>query len=116
MELVAEGTLKITGVTVNEDNSVLCYEGDVGKYGRVFATHVIKSRDGNRNQGNFTGHSRTILEDGNALSATLQGIWSRDGGKMKFYSLDESSHGDQNFIRGEVDLLSRDCTAKVYAL
>ena len=116
MEKIAEAVMDITSVVVDGETTRICYEGNVGKYGRVFATHNFKSNDANRNSGNFTGDARTIMDDGSALSATLQGIWRRDGGEIQVYSLDDASNGDQNFIQAKVDLLNKKAHVEVNAL
>ena len=56
------------------------------------------------------------MDDGSALSATLQGIWRRDGGEIQVYSLDDASNGDQNFIQAKVDLLNKKAHVEVNAL
>ena len=40
---VAASTLAVTLVTVDEEVTPLTYEGEVGKYGRVFGTHHYSS-------------------------------------------------------------------------
>ena len=42
---VAESTMTITSVIVDKDVTTLTYEGDVGKYGRVFVTHHLRPSD-----------------------------------------------------------------------
>jgi hypothetical protein len=72
MELIAETVMDITSVIINDDSSMVCFEGNVGKYGRVFANHTYIPNTASKNSGKFYGEARTIMEDGTMVSASLQ--------------------------------------------
>jgi hypothetical protein len=48
------------------------------------------------------------------VSASLQGVFRRDGGKINVLSLDDASNGDQNYVTIEIDLLEKKSTVSVY--
>ena len=56
------------------------------------------------------------MEGGEAIGASLQGIWKRDGNKITIHSLDDASNGDQNYTVIEVDMISMKSVVKVHAL
>jgi hypothetical protein len=113
---VAESTMTITSVIVDKDVTTLTYEGDVGKYGRVFVTHHLRPNDASRQTYEIDGTARALLEDGSMLTASLQGIGRRSGGVIKLFSLDNVSNGDQNFSVGEVDVMKKSASVKVYSV
>jgi hypothetical protein len=114
MKLIAETVMDITSVIINDDSSMVCFEGNVGKYGRVFANHTYIPSTASKNSGKFYGEARTIMEDGTMVSASLQGVFRRDGGKINVLSLDDASNGDQNYVTIEIDLLEKKSTVSVY--
>ena len=113
---IAESTMTITSVIVDEDVTTLTYEGDVGKYGRVFATHHLRPSDTSRQSYEMDGTARALLEDGSMLTASAQGIGRRSGGVIKLFSLDNGSNGDQNFVVLEVDVMKKSAAVKVYSV
>tara|TARA_B100000579_G_scaffold223775_1_gene183131 strand:- start:351 stop:707 length:357 start_codon:yes stop_codon:yes gene_type:complete len=114
MELIAESVMDITSVIINEDSSMICFEGTVGKYGRVYANHTYIPNGTSKDAGKFYGEARTIMEDGTMVSASLQGVFRRSGGKISILSLDDASNGDQNYVRIEIDLLEKKSKVSVY--
>ena len=113
---IAESTLTVTSVRIEKEVTTLTYEGTVGKYGQAFGTHHLRPSDIARTAYEFEGSGRTLLEDGNLLSASLRGIGRRTGGIITLFSLDNLSNGDQNFAVIEVDVTNRTATAKLYSV
>ena len=113
---VAESAIAVTSVTVEKDVTVVNYEGDVGKYGRVFATHRLRASDEVREAYEFEGSARTLLEDGTAVSVSLRGIGRRSAGNIKLFSLDNASNGDQRLAVIEVDMMKKTASVKVYSV
>ena len=116
MEFAFETTLDVTSVIINEDSTTLCYEGMAGEYGRVFATHTLTGSNASKDTGTFKGDARIIIDDGSMISATLVGIWRRQGEKVKIFSLDNLTNGDQNHAELEVDIFQKKAYVKVYSL
>ncbi len=112
MELRAESEMKITLVIPIPGGSTLVSEGNAGKHGKVFASHNIYSNSATKNAGNFDGGARTLMEDGSAIGATLQGVWKRKGNIITINSLDDDTKGDQNYAITEADML--EMKTKVY--
>ena len=61
MELIAESEMKITSVIPIPGGSTLVSEGNVGKYGKVFASHNLYSNSATKNAGNFDGEARALI-------------------------------------------------------
>ncbi|HBW84131.1 MAG: hypothetical protein CMD92_01035 [Gammaproteobacteria bacterium] len=116
MDLIAESEMNVTSVIPMEGGSTLVSEGNVGKYGKVFASHNLYSNSSVKNAGNFDGEARALMEDGTAVGASLQGVWKRDGAKITINSLDDASNGDQNYAVIEVDMIEMKSKVKVYAI
>ena len=116
MEFSFETTLDVTSIIINEDSTTLCYEGMAGEYGRVFVTHTLTGSNASKDTGTFKGDARIIIDDGSIISATLIGIWRRRGEKVKIFSLDNLTNGDQNHAELEVDVLQKKAYVKVYSL
>ena len=98
---------EITSWTSTREGSSLTAEGLVGEgYGKVYLSYDFVSGTAVRNQGSFSGNLRSINQDGELVSATLQGIWKRDGKTLLMYTLDEFSNGDMIYAEGIVDLMA----------
>ena len=97
----------MTSWMAGNGESTITSEGIVGEgYGKVYLTHhfTIGSEDGM--SGEFTGQARTISQDGELQSASLQGSWSRDGKIVTMYSFDTLNNGVINHAQGVVDLFA----------
>tara|TARA_B100000965_G_scaffold5748_1_gene4499 strand:- start:2781 stop:3224 length:444 start_codon:yes stop_codon:yes gene_type:complete len=97
---------KITSWTASNTDSTITSEGMVGEgFGKVYLTHNFRSRFGDNTQGDFDGQVRSINNDGVMVTATLQGIWKREGKIVNMYTLDTFSDGDMIYAEGKVDLV-----------
>lgn len=98
---------EVTSWTSSQAGSSLTAEGLVGEgYGKVYLSYDFTSGTADRKQGNFSGHLRSINQDGEMVAATLQGIWKRDGKTLMMYTLDSFSNGDMIYAEGIVDLMA----------
>ena len=113
---IAEGEMSITSITVAETHSTLSTEGDVGDYGRVFATYNLFTSDDSRTSGTFEGSARALNADGEMISASLQGIYRRTGGTLELHSLDLATNGDRNFVTAQIDIVAKTSNVAVYSL
>tara|TARA_B100001175_G_C19324562_1_gene549405 strand:+ start:26 stop:460 length:435 start_codon:yes stop_codon:yes gene_type:complete len=101
-----DAEFKITSWHATNDDSTITSEGIVGEgFGKVYLTHNFRSRSGDNNQGDFDGQVRSINNDGVMVSATLQGIWKREGKIVNMYTLDTFSDGGMIYAEGKVDLV-----------
>ena len=108
MNVDMEADVIVTSVRMEEEQTVVSYEGDVGKYGHVFFTHRLESTLPDDSKGTFTGYARTILADGGSVTARLQGVWHREGSDLTVKSLDDGlGIPDQNYVVVKVDLIER---------
>ena len=101
-----DAEFKITSWLATNDDSTITSEGIVGEgFGKVYLTHNFRSRSGDNNQGDFDGQVRSINNDGVMVSATLQGIWKREGKIVNMYTLDTFSDCGMIYAEGKVDLV-----------
>ena len=69
------------------------------------AASDVYKRQGDNTQGDFDGQVRSINNDGVMVTATLQGIWKREGKIVNMYTLDTFSDGGMIYAEGKVDLV-----------
>ena len=87
---------KITSTTLTDEGGVINVVSDNEIYGKTWLTYNVKVNNPNSpDQGSFQGRAIAINNDGQRVSASRQGVWSRDGYIYSFYSLDDVSDGNQ---------------------
>ena len=107
----------ITSWTSHINGIALTAEGDVGEgYGKVYLSYDFVSSSADKNQGDFSGDIRTIINEGVMVAGTLQGIWKRDGKMVTMYTLDQFSNGDMIYATGTVDLVEGTMSFKAYPI
>ncbi len=80
--------------------------GEAGEYGRVYLSYEFTDKLGMGSQGEFTGFAWTQNgEDVN--TATLQGVYKKEGRVFKLYTFDNVSNGKLNVATGVVDFVAR---------
>ena len=80
--------------------------GDAGPYGRVYLSYIFTDIIGLKDRGEFTGHAWT--QNGEEVNtATLQGVYMKDGKVFKMYSFDLVSNGVINLALGTVDFVAK---------
>jgi len=80
--------------------------GDAGPYGRVYLSYTFTDLLGLKDRGEFTGHAWT--QNGEEVNtATLQGVYLKDGKVFKMYSFDLVSNGVINLALGTVDFVAK---------
>ena len=83
---------KINSTSLTESGGVIDVVSDNEKYGKTWLTYNVKVNNPNSpDQGSFQGRAIAINNDGVRVSASRQGVWSREGYIYSFYSLDDVS-------------------------
>ena len=108
------GEINITRMTIEEDSASFDFEGEVEGYGSVFASHVMKSVDGDRTIGVMNGEARTFLIDGTLITAPHRSTFKREKSKIKLFFTDAINNGAVNFVRRDIDLLSKHVSVKYW--
>jgi len=87
---------KINSTSLTDTGGVIDVVSDNEKYGKTWLTYNVKVNNPNSpDQGSFQGRAIAINNDGLRVSASRQGVWSREGYIYSFYSLDDVSDGNQ---------------------
>ena len=87
---------KINSTSLTDAGGVIDVVSDNEKYGKTWLTYNVKVNNPNSpDQGSFQGRAIAINNDGQRVSASRQGVWSREGYIYSFYSLDDVSDGNQ---------------------
>ena len=101
--------------TTDGTNYKISATGEAGPYGRVWLSYEFTDKLGMGDAGEFTGFAWT--QNGEEFAtATLQGVYRRNGTVFQMYSLDMVSNGVINIVSGEVDFVSKTMTFKVSPL
>jgi hypothetical protein len=80
--------------------------GEAGDYGRVYLSYEFTDKLGMQSQGEFTGFAWT--QNGEEVNtATLRGIYKKQGSVFKLYSFDNISDGKLNVATGVVDFVAK---------
>jgi len=89
--------------------------GEPGPCGRVWLPYEFTDKLGLGDSGEFTGFAWT--QNGEQFAtATLQGVYRREGSIFNMYSLDMVSDGVINIVSGEADFVVKTMTFKVSQL
>ena len=110
------GEMSITRMTIEDDSVSFDYEGEVEGYGSVFASHVMKSVDGDRTRGVMSGEVRTFLTDGTLITSPHRGTFRREKSKIKLFLTDAVNNGAVNFVIWDIDLLSKNVKVRYWEI
>ena len=86
--------------------------GDAGPYGRVYLSYVFTDKQNLGTAGEFTGFAWTQNGE-DVVTATLQGVYVKQGKVFKMYTFDAVSNGNLNFAIGIVDFVAKTMKFKV---
>ena len=115
-----QGIFAITAIQHKGQVMTAHMEGKVEGYGLVRLTHYYEhisnvGHDG-RSGGTVSGTAEAILDNGGVVSTPHMGTFTRDGGEMTVYFTDYVTNGDFNFVRFEVDLISKSSNVSFWSL
>lgn len=87
-------------------NYQISASGEAGEYGRVYLSYTFTDKQELGDRGEFTGHAWAQSgEDVN--TATLQGVYVKQGTVFKLYTLDTVSNGKFNFAVGTLNFIEK---------
>ena len=108
-------TLKATSVEFRDDVTVITAQGDVGKYGAVYASFELSyNRDGDG--GTVSGQGRGVVDKDTFFSGTFSGVWKRDGSNVVMRNLVNISDGNTNLDIIVLNSAERTLSVDVYAV
>ncbi len=101
--------------TTDGANYKISATGEAGPYGRVWLSYEFTDKLGMGDSGEFSGFAWT--QNGEQFAtATLQGVYRREGSIFKMYLIDMMSDGVINIVSGEADFVAKTMTFKVSPL
>ena len=107
--------MQITSVDLGDSESVITAEGNMGEYGRAYASyHLSYNQDGTG--GTYTAQGRGYVDKDTMASGIAVGVWRRDGVLIIMDELVNINDGSQNLGRIIVNPLERTMTMDVYVL
>ena len=92
--------------TTDGVNYHLTASGDAGPYGRVYGNWLFTNKLGLEDMGEFTGYGWTQSGE-DVVTATLQGVWKKNGTVFDLYTFDAVSNGLINVATGKLDLVKK---------
>ena len=72
---------KLTSVILSDSGGTLTGKGDATRYGTVFITYHLTVNPNVPGQGTMTGTGTGIDDEGNLVTASLNGVFDRNGHK-----------------------------------
>ena len=89
--------------------------GEAGPYGRAYVSYIFTDKQEQGDRGEFTGFVWT-QEGVDVVTATVQGVYKKDGKIFRLYSFDNASNGKFNIVTGEADFVAKTMKFKVSEL
>lgn len=111
-----EGNFAIDAMhTMDGSNYQVAASGEAGEYGRVYLSYTFTNKLSLNEMGEFTGYAWTQSGE-EVVTASLQGVWKKNGAVFDMYTFDAVSNGLINVATGEMDLVNRTMTFNVAPL
>ena len=111
-----EGNFAIDAMhTMDGSNYQVAASGEAGEYGRVYLSYTFTNKLSLNEMGEFTGYAWTQSGE-EVVTASLQGVWEKNGAVFDMYTFDAVSNGLINVATGEMDLVNRTMTFNVAPL
>ena len=101
------GDFTIDSVSTTDGvNYHLTASGEAGAYGRVYGNWLFTNKLGLEDMGEFTGYGCTQSGE-EVITATLQGVWKKNGRVFDLFTFDAVSNGLINVATGELDMVNK---------
>ena len=98
--------------TSDGQNYQVSASGEAGPYGRVYLSYEFTDKQDLGDRGEYTGHAWT--QNGEVVAtATLQGIYVKNGSLFKLYGLNTLSDGKFHYAIGNIDFVAKTMTFEV---
>ena len=99
---------KLTSVILTDTGGTITGKGDASKYGTAFLTYDLTVNPSVAGQGVMTGTASAIDDDGNLVTAALNGVFDRNGHEIKIYCVDDLADGAINLAVVTMNLKTDD--------
>ncbi|MFL2517387.1 MAG: hypothetical protein ACJ0Q8_00810 [Candidatus Azotimanducaceae bacterium] len=110
----ADAYLTVTSVNVGEDVTTISAMGDMGNYGKVYATYNM-SYGPDRKSGKTFGQGRGVMND-EVASGDFVGHWFREGAVVTMHNIVQINDGSQNLDVITFDAAKNELLVKAYIL
>ncbi len=92
--------------TLDGSNYQVAASGEVEEYGRVYLSYTFSNKMSLNDMGEFTGYAWSQSGE-EIVTATLQGVWKKNGAVFDMYTFDAVSNSLINVATGKMDLVNR---------
>ena len=107
--------MEITSVDYGDAEAVITAEGNMGEYGRVYASYHL-SYNAERTGGTYTTQGRGFIDADTMAACAAVGVWRRDGSLIYMDELVNINDGTQNLGKIVIDPIKRTMTMDVYVI
>jgi hypothetical protein len=107
--------MEITSADYGETEAVVTAEGNMGEYGRVYASYHL-SYNADRSGGTYTAQGRGFIDYDTMASGGGVGVWRREGALIHMDELININDGTQNLGKIVIDPIKRTMIMDVYVL
>jgi hypothetical protein len=107
--------MEITSVDYGETEAVITAEGNMGEYGRVYASYHL-SYNADRSGGTYTAQGRGFIDYDTMASGAAVGVWRREGSLIHMDELVNINDGTQNLGKIVIDPIKRTMIMDVYVI
>ena len=107
--------MEITSIDFQADEAIITAEGNMGEYGRVYASYHL-SYNAERTGGTYTAQGRGFVDADSMASGAAVGVWRREGSMLYMGELVNIHDGSQNLGKIVIDGLKRTMVMDVYVL
>ena len=107
--------MEITSVDVGEKESIITAEGNMGEYGRVYASYHLSS-DAEGTGGTYTAEGRGYLDATTMAAGSAVGVWRREGTLIHMDELVNINNGTQNLGKIVINPVEKTMLMDVYVI
>ena len=107
--------MEITSADYGETEAIVTAEGNMGEYGRVYASYHLSS-NAEGSGGTYTAEGRGYLDATTMVAGTVVGVWRREGTLIHMDELVNISDGTQNLGKIVINPVERTMLMDVYVI
>lgn len=111
-----EVTGELMNLNLTDEGGVITISSNAGRYGKVFLTYNVTVSPSDPSRGYFSGKGIGFNDEGERNVGNRQGVFTREGTVIKFYSLDNVSDGNINYCESVLDLRTGSFNMTFYPL
>ncbi len=110
-----DSTFRVTSIHFGDELTTITATGDMGEYGKVYASFDLSYEGSNRSFGQVTGQGRGV-SGGEMIAGEFAGRWFRNGDIVVMRHVVQLSDGSQNLDVVTLRVADNEMDVEVYVL